>query len=144
MSVVMDGAEARVTFSAYDLEAFRLFLRCKRLPEKRIAYNLRRGEYTLSTPARFAGLLDPQLERAAVAATELAPHLFDYQRFIVERALEARRYAIWADTGLGKTAMFLEFARQVVKRTAGRVLILLAAGDHRADPCRGRAILRNY
>jgi ERCC4-related helicase len=57
-----------------------------------------------------------------VQVTETRPSL-DYQEFIVRQALDARRYAIWADTGLGKTAMLLEWARQVVKATGGRVLI---------------------
>jgi hypothetical protein len=53
----------------------------------------------------------------------LASYLFDYQRFIVAQALASKRYAIYADCGLGKTPMQLEFARQVADRTAGKVLI---------------------
>jgi len=54
----------------------------------------------------------------------MADYLFDYQRFIVQTALTAKRYAVWADTGLGKTAMGLEFARQVIHRTGGRFLLV--------------------
>jgi DNA modification methylase len=50
--------------------------------------------------------------------------LFDFQKFIVKRALEAGKYAIFADTGLGKTAMQLEWANQVSKFTDKPVLIL--------------------
>jgi hypothetical protein len=55
---------------------------------------------------------------------ELNPKLFDFQRFIVKRALKAGKYAIFADCGLGKTLMQLEFANQVSKRTNKPVLIL--------------------
>lgn len=40
--------------------------------------------------------------------SDLNPLLFDFQKYIVKRALEAGKYAIFADTGLGKTAMQLE------------------------------------
>lgn len=55
---------------------------------------------------------------------ELNKSLFDFQRFIVKRALKAGKYAIFADCGLGKTLMQLEFANQVSKKTNKPVLIL--------------------
>ena len=48
------------------------------------------------------------------------PLLFDWQADIVRWALRRGRAAIWADCGLGKTFMQLEWARHV----PGRVLIL--------------------
>jgi len=54
----------------------------------------------------------------------IKPHLFDFQRAIVEWACKRGRAAIFADTGLGKTAMQSEWARQVAGFTGGRVLIL--------------------
>jgi ERCC4-related helicase len=50
--------------------------------------------------------------------------LFDFQEFIVKRALKSGKYAIFADTGLGKTIMQLEWAHQVEKHTKKPVLIL--------------------
>jgi hypothetical protein len=55
---------------------------------------------------------------------ELNPALFDFQKFIVKRALKAGKYAIFADCGLGKTLMQLEWANQVTKHTNKPVLIL--------------------
>lgn len=49
--------------------------------------------------------------------------LFDWQKTIVSWALDAGRAAIWADTGLGKTRMQVEWARQLV-RDGGRALIV--------------------
>jgi DNA modification methylase len=54
----------------------------------------------------------------------LNKNLFDFQKFIVKRALKAGKYAIFADCGLGKTLMQLEWANQVSKHTNKPVLIL--------------------
>ena len=50
--------------------------------------------------------------------------MFPFQKFIVKRALKAGKYAIFADCGLGKTLMQLEWANQVAKHTMKPVLIL--------------------
>jgi DNA modification methylase/superfamily II DNA or RNA helicase len=55
---------------------------------------------------------------------KLNDHLFDFQEFIVKRALKAGRFAIFADCGLGKTIMQLEWAHQVILHTGKPVLIL--------------------
>lgn len=59
----------------------------------------------------------------------LAPHLYPHQRDLVRWALRRGRAAIFADTGLGKGPMLLEWAR-VVTAEGGRVLVLapLAVG----------------
>jgi DNA modification methylase len=54
----------------------------------------------------------------------LNQNLFDFQRFIVKRALNAGKYAIFADCGLGKTLMQLSWADAVARHTGKRVLIL--------------------
>lgn len=54
----------------------------------------------------------------------ISSHLFPFQQFIVKRALKMGRYAIFADCGLGKTIMQLEWAMHVVNKTNKRVLIL--------------------
>lgn len=56
--------------------------------------------------------------------SDLNNNLFDFQKFIVLRALKAGKYAIFADCGLGKTLMQLEWANQVSKYTNKPVLIL--------------------
>jgi len=54
----------------------------------------------------------------------LNSYLFDFQKYIVVKALEHGKYAIFADCGLGKTLMQLEWANQVSKKTKKPVLIL--------------------
>lgn len=46
-----------------------------------------------------------------VAPADVHPTLFDWQAQIVAWAVKVRRAAIWADTGLGKTVMQVEWAR---------------------------------
>lgn len=55
---------------------------------------------------------------------ELNEMLFNFQKFTVKRALKAGKYAIFADTGQGKTPMQLEIAKQVLQKTKQPVLIL--------------------
>lgn len=59
-----------------------------------------------------------------VEEKNLNANMFDFQKFIVKRALKAGKYAIFADCGLGKTLMQLEWANQVTKHTKKPVLIL--------------------
>jgi len=60
----------------------------------------------------------------SIDESELNNLMFDFQKFIVKRALKLGKYAIFADCGLGKTLMQLEWANQVCKKTNGKVLIL--------------------
>ncbi len=55
---------------------------------------------------------------------ELNKAMFPFQKFIVKRALKAGKYAIFADCGLGKTLMQLEWAHRVALKTNRPVLIL--------------------
>lgn len=118
-------AEDRLTivFDHWDSASYQKFLRTKKLPEYRLVYDWEVDRYILSTPRRFAAIIGEQVETVS-APTVLAPHLFDYQAFLTWIALDTRHYACWADTGLGKTAIGLEFARQVALRTGQRVLII--------------------
>lgn len=52
------------------------------------------------------------------------PYLFGFQKHIVKIALRKGKYAIFADCGLGKTFMQLEWAKHVSNHTGKPVLIL--------------------
>lgn len=55
---------------------------------------------------------------------ELPSWLFDFQAELVDWALAKGRAAVFADCGLGKTAIELVWADQVARNTNGRVLLL--------------------
>lgn len=77
---------------------------------------------TLRGHLAAAGFTDE--EEAAHDMDALPAHLWDYQRWIIEMAFDRHRFAIFADCGLGKTAMQLEWARQVMHATHRKVLIV--------------------
>lgn len=56
--------------------------------------------------------------------SDVNPQLFDFQRALVAWACEKGRAAIFADCGLGKTPIQLEWARLVCERHGGIVLIV--------------------
>lgn len=57
-----------------------------------------------------------------------SPYLFDWQQIIVEWALKKGKACVFAMTGLGKTAMQLEWAFNVHRELDGNVLILAPIG----------------
>lgn len=56
--------------------------------------------------------------------SDLHSKLKDFQRYILPKALTHGKYALFADTGLGKTFMQLEWAKHVTIKTEKPVLIL--------------------
>lgn len=49
---------------------------------------------------------------------------FDFQKFIIEKAIKKGRMAVFADTGLGKTLIQISIAKNIVNETNKKVLIL--------------------
>ena len=49
---------------------------------------------------------------------------FDFQKYIIEKAIMKGRMAIFADTGLGKTLIQLSIAKNIINHTNKKVLIL--------------------
>lgn len=122
--IEITGNQISVRFERFRLEEYATFIKTKAFPESTTVYDWRTDSYTVTAPARFAHLLGVATPARVRAALPLSPWLFDYQRFIVKQALAAQRYAIYADCGLGKTNMFLEYLRHVRHRTGGPRLIL--------------------
>lgn len=49
---------------------------------------------------------------------------FDFQKFIIEKAILKGRVGVFADTGLGKTLMQISIANNIIRHTNKKVLIL--------------------
>lgn len=119
------GDRVRVTFGApWTGESYDLFLRTKHLPEHQLTYDEEADTYTVEAPGRFAPILGMEAPAVGGASLPVPDFLWDYQRHFLDVALQARRYAAWWDTGLGKTILELEWARQVLALTGGRVLLV--------------------
>jgi hypothetical protein len=102
-----------------------------------MAHRLRAAEGRGVTVASLATGYEQFLRRKRAGADDAGfdavigcDGLYDFQREIVEFAARKGRSAIFAECGLGKTPMQLEWARLVADRTGGNVLILapLAVG----------------
>lgn len=75
----------------------------------------------------YKEFLDRKLKTSILSgfpAKQISPVLFDFQKHIVTKALEAGRYAIFSECGTGKTLMQLEWAHNVWDNTGKPVLIL--------------------
>jgi len=75
----------------------------------------------------YQDFLDQKLHTGAAHGFEpiwMPPQLFDFQVALVTWAIQKGRAAIFADCGLGKTAMQLTWAENVARHTGKPVLIL--------------------
>lgn len=59
-----------------------------------------------------------------VEESELNGHLFPFQKHCVRRALKCGKYALFENTGLGKTIQQLEWAEQIVRKENKPVIII--------------------
>lgn len=104
----------QVLLNSNSLESYRQFLAIKRLPTWTI-----RG-HVAEFPDEYAELITGDKQQAGFSNWEPSSFLFDYQRDIVRLALRKRRYAVFADCGLGKTLIMLEFAQAAKQQLAQR------------------------
>jgi superfamily II DNA or RNA helicase len=96
---------------------YKQYLRIKQLP----AWGIRGRVATV--PDEFAHHLGIRVEGQS-GNYDPEPFLFDYQADITRMATERKRFAIFADCGLGKSLMLLSYANYVRRRTNRRILIL--------------------
>lgn len=122
--ITQTAENLQISFNEFGLKDYELFLKAKRLPESRLAYDEGSDTYTIDTHPRYASLLGVEQAQAVISAACAIPEfLFEHQKQIVKLALDAKTFAVWSDCGTGKSLIELEFARQVVHRTGGKVLI---------------------
>lgn len=112
---------AQIQLDLSSVEDYRLFLRAKALPRCRVSGRV------VEFPDEYAerlGLRAPPAPEGRPYAP--IPRLFDYQRDIAALAVRKRKFAVFADCGLGKTLILLEYARHVRRCLPGdrRVLIV--------------------
>jgi superfamily II DNA or RNA helicase len=122
--VRFEGDRLSIRWDNYNLAAYKLFLKAKRLPEYQEIFDPGSETYTITAPARFAAMLGVPLPPPEAIDLPFAPFLKDDQVAIVRLALQSKRFADWKQCGLGKTLEGLEFARHVVHRTGKRFLIV--------------------
>lgn len=105
----------RLTLNTNRIDDYRTFLEIKRLP----VYSIRGSSAWF--PDEYAERIGVQ-----VTARESSTYhpgirgLFDYQQDITRLAIQKRKFAVFADCGLGKTMMLLEYARHVLNNELPR------------------------
>lgn len=114
----MSRNETAIHFDYGSADSYRRFLDIRRCP----IYRFVGGEARI--PNEYLDRLG--MEQPKAIGSEYTPldAMFDYQKDIAGIAVQRRKYAIFADCGLGKTMMLLEFARHCYKETKRRVLIV--------------------
>lgn len=95
---------------------YRDFLRARQCPVYRI-----RG-HVLDVPDEYAWWVNH--DEKPTGDYSSSSFLFDYQRGICEIAARKKRFAVFADCGLGKTLILLDFVKHVYGSRGGRVLII--------------------
>lgn len=103
-----------------NVDDYSTFLNIKRLPKYKV---IGRSCWFPDEYASQIGIGEAETKRTKYRAW---PGMFDYQRDISRMAIKKRKFAIFADCGLGKTRMMLEFARNAISNIEKdqRVLIV--------------------
>jgi len=100
------------------IEDYQRFLKIKSLPRYEITGRM------ATVPDEYADLIGMKPARSRRKQYQPREGLFDYQRDIVKLAISRKRFAIFADCGLGKTFMLLEFARHAAAVQDKPILIV--------------------
>ncbi len=108
----------KIAIDTASMKHYDLFLRIKALPRYSFA-----GGFA-DVPDEYATTLGLADSRIADAEYKPLPCMFDYQRGIAQMAVRKKKFAAFADCGLGKTLILLDFARHVHAERGGRVLIV--------------------
>ena len=109
----------QVPLNYNSVDDYKLFLKIKSLP----AYSF--VGRTAIVPDRYAeaiGMKPPH--RQTLRYRPRSSFLFDYQRAIAKMAIKKRKFCMFADCGLGKTLVYLEWAKHVSKVTSGAILMI--------------------
>lgn len=109
-----------VDFDTRSMGDYRKFLRLKRLP----TYSWR--GWSADVPDEYAGMLGIEADAPPVSDYVPSSFLFDYQRAIATMAIHKRKFAAFADCGLGKSLIFLEFARHVARLLHDRNVLIVS------------------
>lgn len=98
----------RITLDPNRIEDYRIFIKVKSLPRYRFE-----GRVAV-VPEEYVAMLGGHIEQTDTVDYAPILGLFDYQRDISALAIRKRKFAVFAECGLGKTLIMTEFARHAV------------------------------
>jgi len=110
----------RVDFDTSSLASYRDFLKLKKLPT--YAWQGSSAVVPDEYAAQFTG------RKSKKRSSRYAPSefLFDYQRDIAAMAILKQKFAVFAECGLGKTLILLEFAKHAAKSNRGQCVLIVS------------------
>lgn len=111
-----------ITFNRFSIDDYRLFLKVKRLPRYRFV-----GGRTAIIPKEYANLIGVKSSRTQAIKYTPLPSLFDYQRDIAGLSIRKRKFAVFAECGLGKSLILMEFARHAVEHLPKKQCVLIVS-----------------
>lgn len=123
--ISITGDKLEIVFSKWDLDEYRIFLQSKSLPEHKLEYEWETDSFRLTAPSRFAGVFGMDVPVIDHGWLPFSKHLKDFQVFTTDRGLSIKRFGYFLTTGLGKTHIQWELARQIRHKTDGKVLFIV-------------------
>jgi len=108
----------KIDFNTSSVSDYEMFLNVRRCP----AYTFK-GTSAI-VPDQYAASLGMEIPQRETKPHNPLESLFDYQRDIAATAIQKGKYAVFADCGLGKTLILLEFAKHAARATGQKVLIV--------------------
>lgn len=120
MRIDCEYAAMNITLSPSSIDDYRTFLKCKGVPAYRVTGR------SVWMPDEYAGRVSG-IHGETIDDAEYRPaeYLFDYQESIARMAIAKRKFSLFVECGLGKTAIILEFVRHAMRQIKGkRVLIV--------------------
>lgn len=121
MRIRQDGEWVEIDLTYESKESYAAFLKAKSLPQFSCVGR------TIRFPARYLHMIGWINSQPQQTDYEPIDGLFDYQADIVRMALMRRSFAVFADCGLGKTLILLEFARHTQKAIGVRKRVLIVS-----------------
>lgn len=108
-----------VVLNKRSVKDYERFLKIKSLPK----YTIIGG--VANFPDEYAEIVGVKAKKKVSARYEPSHWLFDYQRDIARTAITKKRFSVFADCGLGKTAIITEVAKYIQEQNPdARVLIV--------------------
>lgn len=112
--------DLRLTLDLSSIRDYATFLKVKSLP--RFSFVGR----TAIVPREYASHLGVKFGRTNQTKYDPIPNLFDYQQAIAARAIQKQKFAVFAECGLGKCLIMLEFAKHAARSLGrGRAVLIV-------------------
>lgn len=108
----------QITLDTTSIRDYERFLKIKGMPKYTITGS------TAEFPDEYAGMLGAKAKPAKAKPYTPSDWMFDYQGDVSALAIRKKKYSVFADCGLGKTPILLDFAKHVNAVKGGRTLIV--------------------